>query len=44
MAIDKDPHDPTIYFNRGNVFLNWQPDQRFEDAHKDYDTAISIAP
>lgn len=39
-AIEIDPHDPTIYFNRGNVYLNWQPDQRFDDAHKDYDTAI----
>ena len=25
MAIKLDPNDPTIYFNRGNVFLNWQP-------------------
>ena len=22
-AVMKDPNDPTIYFNRGNVFLNW---------------------
>lgn len=44
MAIKKDPNDPTIYFNRGNVFLNWQEKQRFEDAHDDYDTAIQIAP
>lgn len=44
MAIQKDPNDPTIYFNRGNVFLNWQPEQLFELAHNDYDTAISIAP
>ena len=44
MALDKDPHDSTIYFNRGNLFLNWEPQQRFEDAHKDYDTAVSIAP
>jgi tetratricopeptide (TPR) repeat protein len=26
MAIEKDPSDATIYFNRGNVFLNWKPD------------------
>lgn len=25
-AIEKDPNDPTIYFNRGNVFLNWKPE------------------
>ena len=25
-AIEKDPKDATIYFNRGNVFLNWQQD------------------
>jgi tetratricopeptide (TPR) repeat protein len=25
MAREKDPNDPTIYFNRGNVFLNWEP-------------------
>jgi tetratricopeptide (TPR) repeat protein len=25
MALEKDPRDPTIYFNRGNVFLNWEP-------------------
>jgi tetratricopeptide (TPR) repeat protein len=24
MAREKDPNDPTIYFNRGNVFLNWE--------------------
>jgi len=22
-ALEKDPNDATIYFNRGNVFLNW---------------------
>jgi tetratricopeptide (TPR) repeat protein len=43
-AIDKDPRDPTIYFNRGNVFLNWTPVQKFEEAHKDYDFALEIAP
>ena len=45
MAIEKDPNDPTIYFNRGNVYLNWdQPHQLFDLAHKDYQTAIDIAP
>ena len=44
MAREKDPNDPTIYFNRGNVFLNWEPQPQFELAHKDYDTALSIAP
>ena len=43
-AIIKDPRDPTIYFNRGNVYLNWKPKQRFEDAHRDYDLALEIAP
>jgi tetratricopeptide (TPR) repeat protein len=33
MAIDKDPNDPTTYFNRGNVYLNMRPDQQFELAH-----------
>ena len=36
----KDPTDPTILFNRGNVYLNWQEKQRFEDAHKDYAHAL----
>jgi len=36
----KDPTDPTILFNRGNVFLNWQEGQRFDDAHKDYAHAL----
>mmetsp|Transcript_6828 Transcript_6828/g.11526 ORF Transcript_6828/g.11526 Transcript_6828/m.11526 type:complete len:332 (+) Transcript_6828:127-1122(+) len=44
LAIEKDPNDPTIYFNRGNVFLNWKPEQQFDLAHQDYDTAISIDP
>lgn len=43
-AIDKDPNDPIIYFNRGNVFLNWKPEEQFELAHQDYDTAINIDP
>jgi tetratricopeptide (TPR) repeat protein len=24
-AIELDPHDSTIFFNRGNAFLNWEP-------------------
>jgi tetratricopeptide (TPR) repeat protein len=43
-AIEKDPRDPTIYFNRGNVYLNWKPKQKFDEAHKDYDFALEIAP
>ena len=23
-ALKKDPNDATIYFNRGNVYLNWK--------------------
>ena len=41
-AMNIDPKDPTIYFNRGNVYLNNDPPE-FEKAHADYDTAISIA-
>ena len=44
MAREKDPNDLTIYFNRENVFFNWEPHPQFELAHKDYDTALSIAP
>ena len=44
MAIDIDPNDPMFYFNRGNVYLNWKPEQQFELAHQDYDTALSIDP
>ena len=43
-ALEKDPRDPTIYFNRGNVFLNWEPEQRFKEAHNDYDLALEISP
>lgn len=25
-AIDVDPNNPMLYFNRGNVFLNWKQD------------------
>lgn len=45
-AKEIDPNDPTIYFNRGNVFLNWDkgdgPD--YENALRDYEMAISLAP
>ena len=41
-AVDLDPNDPTIIFNRGNVFLNWEPKQ-FQKAHEDYDTAIKLS-
>ena len=43
-AIEKDPNDATIYFNRGNVFLNWKDEPNFEAAHKDYNEAIKIDP
>jgi tetratricopeptide (TPR) repeat protein len=33
IALEKDPNDPSIYLNRGNVYLNWKPDPRFELAH-----------
>ena len=39
-----DKPDPTIYFNRGNVSLNWKPKQDFDAAHADYDKALSISP
>jgi len=29
-AHEKDPSDPTILFNRGNVYLNMTPDQEFD--------------
>jgi len=43
MAIELDSNDPTIIFNRGNVFLNWTPEKNFAKAHKDYDRAIELA-
>jgi tetratricopeptide (TPR) repeat protein len=43
-AIKFDPNDPTIIFNRGNVYLNWQDKRLFEEAHADYDRAIEIDP
>jgi Flp pilus assembly protein TadD len=44
-AHQKDPTDPTILFNRGNVYLNWDdPSQRFEEAHSDYAHALQLAP
>lgn len=43
-AIDLDPNDPTIIFNRGNVYLNWSPEKQFEKAHRDYNKAIELAP
>lgn len=43
-ALKKDPNDATIYFNRGNVYLNWKPNQIYDKAHEDYDMALSIAP
>ena len=48
-AIELDPNDPTIIFNRGNVYLNWDTDgmgggKQYEKAIADYDHAISIAP
>ena len=43
-ALEKDPSDPTIYFNRGNVFLNWKPEHDYTAAHVDYDQALQIAP
>ena len=44
MAISKNPSDSTIYYNRGNVYLNWSPNKKFDDAHRDYETAISLDP
>jgi tetratricopeptide (TPR) repeat protein len=41
-ALELDDNDPTIYFNRGNVYLNQKPPD-FELAHQDYEMAINIA-
>lgn len=43
-AINLDDSDPTIYFNRGNAYLNSKPEQLFDLAHQDYDKALSIEP
>jgi len=43
-AIEFDPSDPTIYFNRGNVYLNWNENLDYLAAHSDYDKALKIAP
>ena len=40
MALERDDSDPTIYFNRGNVYLNWRPEQNYHAAHQDYDKAL----
>lgn len=40
-AISKDPNDPIIYFNLGNVFLNWNP-PRFDDALYQYKMALDL--
>jgi len=42
-AIQMDETDPTIYFNRGNAYLN-SPEQLFDKAHADYDKALAIEP
>lgn len=39
-----DETDPTIYFNRGNAYLNSKPVQMFNEAHDDYDKALAIEP
>jgi tetratricopeptide (TPR) repeat protein len=39
-ALKKDGNDATIYFNRGNVYLNWKPTQMYDKAHEDYDQAL----
>ena len=44
IAHSKDPKDPTILFNRGNVYLNWAGEQKFEEAHRDYIKALELAP
>ena len=36
-----DSNDPTIFFNRGNVYMNMVP-PKYQDAHRDYDIAISL--
>jgi len=48
MAIDlgrEDGHqeDPSIYMNRGNVYLSMKP-PRYDKAHEDFDCALRIAP
>lgn len=44
-AISLDPTDATIFFNRGNAYLNWVPSlKKIDEAHSDYDQAISLAP
>lgn len=42
-AIELDPENPTIIFNRGNVFLNCEP-RNFEKAHEDYNRALEVDP
>ena len=44
-AIGLDPQDSTIYFNRGNAYLNWIPPlKKIDEAHRDYEHAITLAP
>lgn len=50
MAIEKDPNDSTIYFNLGNVYLNWKKPiikngvevDKFDEAILRYDMALDI--
>jgi tetratricopeptide (TPR) repeat protein len=41
-AISIDKKNPTIYFNLGNVYLNWKGKKKFDEAIKCYDTALRI--
>jgi tetratricopeptide (TPR) repeat protein len=41
-AIEIDKKNPTIYFNLGNVYLNWKGKKKFDEAIKMYDTALRI--
>lgn len=42
-AIELNSNDPVIFFNRGNMFLNWEP-KNYVMAHRDYDRALRIDP
>lgn len=42
IAIGKDPKNPTIHFNLGNVYLNWKGKKKFDEAIACYDKALKI--
>lgn len=43
-AIKLEDSDPTIFYNRGNAYLNIGTEESIELAYQDFDTASTISP